>query len=42
MWVFKSVLTDAGKDMTNWKAVNELVPGLKEEVEDDEPVSKTA
>ena len=31
---------NAGKDMTNWKAGNELGLELKEEVEDDEPVTK--
>ena len=31
----------AGKDMKNWKAGNELGLELKEEVEDDEPVSKS-
>jgi hypothetical protein len=30
---------NAGKDMKNWKAGNELGLELKEEVEDDEPVS---
>ena len=30
-----------GRDMKNWKAGNELDPELKEEVEDDEPVSKS-
>ena len=32
---------NAGKDMKNWKAGNELGQELKEEVEDDEPVSKS-
>ena len=32
---------NAGKDMKNWKAGNELGLDLKEEVEDDEPVSKS-
>ena len=32
---------NAGKDMKNWKAGNELGLELKEEVEDDEPVSKS-
>ena len=31
---------NGGKDMKNWKAGNELGLELKEEVEDDEPVSK--
>ena len=31
---------NGGKDMKNWKAGNELGQELKEEVEDDEPVSK--
>jgi len=31
---------NAGKDMKNWKAGNELGQELKQEVEDDEPVSK--
>ena len=30
-----------GKDMKNWKAGNELGLELKEEVEDDEPVTKS-
>jgi hypothetical protein len=30
---------NAGKDMKNWKAGNELGLELKEEAEDDEPVS---
>ena len=32
---------NAGKDMKNWKAGNELGLELKREVEDDEPVSKS-
>jgi len=32
---------NAGKDMKNWKAGNELGQELKAEVEDDEPVSKS-
>jgi hypothetical protein len=32
---------NAGKDMKNWKAGNELGLELKAEVEDDEPVSKS-
>ena len=32
---------NAGKDMKNWKAGNELGLELKEEVEDDELVSKS-
>jgi hypothetical protein len=32
---------NAGKDMKNWKAGNELGLELKEEVQDDEPVSKS-
>jgi hypothetical protein len=32
---------NAEKDMKNWKAGNELGLELKEEVEDDEPVSKS-
>ena len=32
---------NGGKDMTNWKAGNELGLELKEEVEDDEPVTKS-
>ena len=32
---------NAGKDMKNWKAGNELGQELKEEVEEDEPVSKS-
>jgi hypothetical protein len=32
---------NAGKDMKNWKAGKELGQELKEEVEDDEPVSKS-
>ena len=31
---------NGGKDIKNWKAGNELGQELKEEVEDDEPVSK--
>ena len=31
---------NVGKDLKNWKAGNELGQELKEEVEDDEPVSK--
>ncbi len=31
----------AGKDKKNWKAGNELGLELKEEVEDDEPVTKS-
>ena len=31
---------NAGKEMKNWKAGNELGLELKEEVEDDEPVTK--
>ena len=32
---------NGGKEMKNWKAGNELGQELKEEVEDDEPVSKS-
>jgi hypothetical protein len=32
---------NVGQDMKNWKAGNELGLELKEEVEDDEPVSKS-
>lgn len=32
---------NAGKDIENWKADNELRLELKEKVEDDEPVSKS-
>ena len=32
---------NVGKDMKNWKAGNELGLELKEEVEDDEPLSKS-
>ena len=32
---------NVGKDLKNWKAGNELGLELKEEVEDDEPVSKS-
>ena len=32
---------NGGKDMKNWKAGNELGQELKEEAEDDEPVSKS-
>jgi hypothetical protein len=32
---------NVGKDMKNWKAGNELGQELKEEVEDDEPVTKS-
>ena len=32
---------NAGKDMKNWKAGNELGQELKAEVEDDKPVSKS-
>ncbi len=32
---------NGGKDMKNWKAGNELGLELKEEVKDDEPVSKS-
>jgi hypothetical protein len=32
---------NTGKDMKNWNAGNELGLELKEEVEDDEPVSKS-
>ena len=32
---------NAGKDMKNWKAGNELGLELKEELQDDEPLSKS-
>ena len=32
---------NGGKDMKNWKAGNELGLELKDEVEDDEPMSKS-
>jgi hypothetical protein len=32
---------NAGKDMKNWKVGNELGLELKEEVDDDEPVTKS-